>query len=235
MGTGEPRLTVLTFLWGDRYGVEYVDRLGNALQRHMDVPYRFVCVTDRPRILGRSVSHQIPIRDPLLTKLQGCFCRLRVFDPEWQRNDLGLAIGDRILVLDLDIVIVGKLAPLLARDEAFIILQGVNNHRLLFNGSVWLTTAGYRPDVWDDFSVEAASEVPYAIFPDDQSWMEHKLGADAGAYLPERDGVWAFRKKSWPNGIDLPLNARIVAFRGSRDPAQFVNLPFVRRNWLGIG
>lgn len=227
---GEVKLTVLTFLWGAEYNETYVDRLGNALQRHMDLPYRFVCVTDRPRQLGRSVAHQIRIKDPLLTKIKGCFCRLRVFDPEWQRDELGLTFGDRILVLDLDIVIIDKLSPLLDRDELFIILQGVNNHRLLFNGSVWLTTAGYRPDVWDDFSVEAAAAVPYAEFPDDQSWMEYKLPI-AGAYLPERDGIWAFRKKSWPPGLDLPPGARIVAFPGNRDPSQFVNIPWVRKHW----
>lgn len=228
----EPKLTVLSFIWGTRYDIAYVNRLGQGLRRHMDVPYRFVVVTDRARQFGPTVDYQEPLPNPELAG-RGCFCRLVTFSTDWQRK-LGLTIGDRVLVLDLDLVIVGNLRPLLERDQPFVILQGVNSptHPTPYNGSVWLTTAGYRPDVWDDFSVEAAEKLPKAEFADDQQWMFHKL-PNAGAYT-EKDGVWAFRKGAWEADTGLPANARIVAFPGRRDPSQFVNLPWLRRHWLGI-
>src|SRR5678815_3581959 len=95
-----------------------------------------------------------------------------------------------------------------------------------------MTTAGFRSDIWTDFSLEAASRIRYASFPDDQAWMEHKLAPAAGAYLPTRDGVYAFGKAGWPQGFALPSNAKIVAFPGSRDPRQFTHLLWVQEHWI---
>lgn len=228
-----PALTVVTFLWGTRYPSEYVDRLSNGLWQNLNVPYRFVCITDRGIRFGPMVHYQTRLPNPELTKVPGCFARLRLFDPSFQW-ELGCRTGDRILVLDLDLVVTGRLDPLLDRDEEFVILQGVNSptHPCRFNGSVWLTTAGYRPNVWHDFSLEAAAQIPKAEFSDDQGWLEHKLGDVAGAYTAD-DGVYAFQKTGWPGGTDLPSNSRIIAFPGKRDPSQFANLPWVKTHWIG--
>ena len=230
LSTSDPKVTVLTFFWGKAYAPEYVDRLCAAVRRHMTVPYRFVCVTDKPTKFEQPLV-QVPLRDPHLTETKGCFCRLRTFDPSWQ-SWLGAKAGERILVLDLDLVITGSIGPLLTRREPFVILQGVNNHGMAFNGSVWMMTAGFRSDVWTDFSLESARKVRYASFPDDQSWMEAKLAPAAGAYLPSRDGVYAFSKPGWPKGEGLPTNARIVAFPGARDPNDFTHLLWVQEHWI---
>lgn len=230
MSTSDRPTTVLTFFWGNAYTPEYIDRLAAGLRRHMPQPYRFVCVVDRP-IQTQEALIQVPLRDPELTKVKGCFCRMRTFDPSWQ-SWLGVESGERILVLDLDLIITGFLGPLLTRREPFVILQGVNNHGMAFNGSVWLTTAGFRPDVWTDFSLEAAGKVPFASFPDDQSWMESKLAPAAGAYLPSKDGTYAFQKPGWPKGVGLPKNARLVAFPGARDPKDFSHLLWVQEHWI---
>lgn len=227
-------LTVLTFLWGVKYTVQYVERLGAGLRRHLDIPFRFICVADRPRQFGRTVPYQEVLRDLWLTKIKGCFCRLCVFDPVWQKS-VGIAPGDRILVLDLDLIVTGPLAPLVDRPEPFVILQGVNNpsHPTKYNGSVWLTTAGYRPDVWSTFSMEEANKLPRLVFPDDQGWFQAKM-PDAAAFT-DADGVYAFGKSAtWPKSNELPTNARIVAFPGSRDPKLLTHLPFVRQHWLGM-
>ena len=36
---------------GKRYGVEYVARLKAGVARHLTMPHRFMCLTDRPRDL----------------------------------------------------------------------------------------------------------------------------------------------------------------------------------------
>ncbi len=90
--------------------------------------------------------------------------------------------------------------------------------------------AGARPDVWSDFSVENYHKwrVPFHAFPDDQGWFHHIM-PDAGAYTCD-DGVYAFKKKSWPSGDGLPANACIVAFPGWRDPNSY-NFEWIRDNW----
>lgn len=167
--------------------------------------------------------------DEHLTSVPGCFARMRAFDPKWQAAQ-GFAEGDRIVNLDLDMVVTGNLNGLFDRDEPFVILQGVNtSNPCRMNGSVWMLRAGYRPDVWSDFTIERVEAITVAEFPDDQRWFEYMM-PDAGAFGPGT-GVYGFNKKGWPVGPHLPKNACLVAFFGWRDPSKFMHLPWVKANW----
>lgn len=209
-------LVISTWTWGSKYNAEYRDRLAAGVARHLSQPHEFRIFEPEPE-------------DRHLTEIPGCFARLRAFDPDWQARQ-GLAPGDRLVCLDLDLIITGSLDGLFDRPEPFGILQGVNaSNPGKFNGSVWWTAAGYRPDVWSDFSLEAAAKVPHFEFPDDQAWLEAKL-PDAAAIGPA-DGVYGFCKPGWPKGHALPKNARIVAFPGWRDPVGFTHLDWVKEHW----
>jgi hypothetical protein len=183
-------LTVVTYLWGDKYGAEDVRRLAAGLRRHMQEPYRFSVITDdvtRPGfdfILpeGCTSVWPIPPADKQLTKVPGCLVRLRLFDPEWQM-DHGIMDGDRIVSMDLDNVIVGNLHPLFHRPDAVLILKGANAaNPCPLNGSVWMLRAGYRPDVWTDFTLEKARKIPFyaPAYPGDQEWLHHKMPNASG-------------------------------------------------------
>lgn len=210
------RLIVATFSWGTKYGPEYPARLLRAVNEHLRTDHDF-------RLFRRD-------KDPL-TEVPGCFARLRLFDPLWCEA-AGLKPGDRVLVLDLDLIVTGDIAPLFEGPEPFRILQGCNSSNPCpMNGSVWRLDIGHRPDVWTDFSLEAAAKVPHDKFPDDQAWFAHKM-PDAGKFGPE-DGVYAMHKPGWPRGEALPKNARIVAFPGWRDPSGFAHLGWVKQHWLG--
>lgn len=206
---------VIVWVWGRKYGPEYVERLAAGIKRNLDDCTFTVC---RP----------LP-EDEYLTELPGCLCRLRTFDPCWQKS-MGFKRGERILCLDLDLIVTGRMEPLFDREEPFVILQGANaKNPCRFNGSVWSVVAGYRPDIWTEFSVEAANAVDFYIYPEDQAYFEAKM-PEAGAY-GAKDGVYGFKKTFWPVGDKLPSGARIVAFPGSRDPSQFTHLPWVKEHW----
>lgn len=203
-------------MWGLRYGPDYVDKLRAGVARNLSEPYEFRVFTP-------------PAEDEYLTKEKGCFARLRAFDPEWQAAQ-GIEPGDRIVCLDLDLVVTGSLDGLFGRPEPFTILTGINSSNPCpYNGSVWELEAGYRPDVWSEFSLELAAKVPFFVFPDDQSWMADMI-PDAGSFGPE-NGVFGFQKRGWPKSDALPRAARIVAFPGSRDPSQFTHLGWVKDHW----
>lgn len=207
---------VITWVWGSKYPPHYVERLRSAVARNLKQEHRFIVCRPAPC-------------DEHLTKVPGCFARLRTFDPAWQAAK-GIEPGDRIVCLDLDLVVTGSLDALLDRDEPFVILQGVNAaNPCKFNGSVWLLRAGYRPDVWSDFSLEAAGKVPFYIFPEDQAWFAAKM-PDAAGFGPA-EGVYGFKKPGWPDGEQLPANACLVAFFGKRDPSQFRHLPWLKEHW----
>jgi hypothetical protein len=118
------------------------------------------------------------VRDIELTKINGCFARLRMFDPEWQ----WIARVDECLVnIDLDTVITGPLDPLFDRPEPFVIMQKGNaSNPCPYNGALMMIRAGAHPEVWTDFSLEAAAETAHYEFPDDQGWIWHKMPNAAG-------------------------------------------------------
>ena len=219
-------LNVITWCWGDKYGLRDIDRLCKAVKNNLKIPHQFHVFCDKPFPLTEGIiSHYIA--DPQLTG-RHCFCRLRMFDPRWQ-NRSGLT--GTIVSLDLDVVITGVLDPLFTSTDSFMILQGANaSNPNPFNASVMMLQAGHHPEVWSDFSLEKASAVPFYEFPDDQGWIWHKLPLASG-WKVGASGIYAFQKPGWPKGNALPPNARIVSFIGWRKPQQFLSLPWVQKYW----
>lgn len=223
-------LVFSTWLWGDKYDLSYVAKLSASLRRNLSEAFRFLCMTERDRLGSASIDgvEFHAIKDPQLTKIKGCYARLRMFDPGWQRNR---GIVDRLVNLDLDVVVTGGLDGLFDRPDRFAILQGVNSaNPCPYNGTVMMLRPGAHENVWTTFSVEAAAKVPFYQFPDDQGWLWHKAPG-AGAFTPKNDGIYAFEKPGWPQGLNLPKNARIVGFPGHRDPSQYIKLNWVADNW----
>lgn len=224
-------LTVVTYLWGDKYSLDDVRKLEAGLRRGMKEAYRFAVVTDNVDRAPDLPMWEIPQEDISLTKMPGCFARLRLFDPDWLAGH-GIAEGERVVSLDLDNVITGDLYPLFYRPEPFMILTGANaSNPCPYNGSVWMVRAGYRPDVWSDFTLEAADKVRHAAFADDQSWFAHKMPHVTGWPAGSGSGIYGFQKPGWPKGEALPKDARIVAFFGWRSPEKFKHLDWVKRHW----
>ncbi len=210
-------LTVVTWWWGKKYGPEYVERLAAGLSRNLTVPYRFEVVS-------------VEENDRHLTTIPGCFPRLRMFDPQWQRNH---GVTDRLVCVDLDVVITGPLDDVFIRPEPFVILAGANSaNPCPFNGSLMALRAGHNPEVWSDFTYEVAKAVPFYEFPDDQGWLWHMLPNAATWACGRPSGVYSFRKRGWPSGDILPSGARLVAFPGHRDPSKFTHLEWVKQYWL---
>ncbi len=222
-------LTISTWLWGDKFGLDDVARLFSAVRRNLKQPARFIAITEKP--ISLDGVENIPIIDLHLTKIKGCYARLRQFDPEWQ---LYHDISDRLVLIDLDTVITGPLDPLFDRPESFVIIQKGNAwNPCPFNGALQMLRPGSHPEVWRDFSVDAAAKVPFYEFPDDQGWIWHKLPNAAGWVCGKDSGAYVFRKPGWPenNGDQLPEGARLVTFSGWRNPRVFQNLDWVGDNW----
>lgn len=103
----KPLLTVVCFLWGDwpakGWGEEYVKRLYNGVKRFCPVDFSFVCYADQ---CSRLDGVEFSVRPLLAPIWSGCLPKLFVHSP--------LAnLSGRVLVFDLDNVIVGDLSPLI--------------------------------------------------------------------------------------------------------------------------
>ena len=223
-------LVICTWLWGRKYSARYVERLYAGVRKHLKQPFRFLCMTERERICNFSTGiERHAIKDPELTTIAGCFARLRMFDPGWQINR---GIEDRVACLDLDMVITGTLDPLFDRSEDLVVLQGANaSNPCPYNCSVMMLRKGAHPELWSEFDVAGIRNIPCHQFPDDQGWIWHRVKDAAGWQVGKASGIYAFGKPGWPNGENLPKDARIVAFPGHRDPSAYTRLAWVREHW----
>lgn len=210
-------LIVSTWIWGTKYEGHYIARLKYGVQKHLRRPYRFLVFTPLPG-------------DEVL--FDGCFVRMRMFSPGFQEA-YAIRPGDRILNLDLDLIVTGALDDLFDREESLVILAGANAaNPCPFNGSVMLLRAGENADLWNGLlDPEAIKIMPRYEFPDDQGWIAHRRSGAATWRAGRSSGIYAFKKPGWPPGDDLPADARIVCFPGKRDPSQFTHLPWVAKHW----
>jgi hypothetical protein len=225
-------LAICTWLWGDKYSPVDVAKLKRGLDKYLKEPFRFLVMTERERdwVPSEGIERHA-IKDPELLAFKGCFARLRMFDYGWQQNR---KIDDRLICLDLDIILVGSIEHIFARPETFVILGGVNAiNPCPFNGSVMMLRPGHHGEVWTSFSMQAAQALPCYEFPDDQGWLAHKLPQAATWPAGRRSGIYGFKKPGWPpNDERLPEKARIVVFPGSRQPKDYMYLDWVKRNWV---
>lgn len=137
-------LTVLCVWTGDKYGAEYVTRLRNMVARHLPIPHRFVCFTDRPEA---DRPEGVEYVDVTRTGLTGWWAKFATFVPLWE---------GRRLYFDLDTVIVDDLTPLAEWSgefgicENFTRLAGHPTWSCRYGSCVMSFAAGFGWRVWDE-------------------------------------------------------------------------------------
>lgn len=231
-------IVITTWWWGNKFPIDHVNKLAAGIKRHLNMPYRFACIHDKGfPDFSEDVHHSWPILDEKLTRFKGCFARLRIFDPAWQQmypcHEMYADKPDRLVLIDLDTVITGTLDPLFDRPEPFVIMQGGNSSNPCpYGGALQMLRPGAHPEVWQDFSLEAAAKTKFFKFPDDQGWIWHKIPVAAGWKVGSEHGVYVWKKPGWPLMLDddLPRGARLVTFINN-DPAKLIQLSWVKEHW----
>lgn len=227
-------ITVVTWLWEtpgyrSQFNWTHVSILREMVARHYPHPHRFVCISN----VNASMApvDTIPddadfaeLKSPHGRDNPSCYRRLRLFRP-----DIGAVLGERIVSLDLDVVITGDLTPLWNRPEDIVLYQDPGR-RQGYCGSMLLLTAGCRPQVWEQFNaLTSPTEARVGgQAGSDQAWISHILGPKEAVWTPA-DGVYSYRYHVAPTGT-LPADARLVVCHGANvDPW----LPHMRRlEWV---
>lgn len=238
MGAG--MLSVVCWRWtpppGYRstFGPETVNTLFRMVARHYPHPFRFLCVTEKADGILPDVEIVPPWNDyadvpsPYGRNNPSCYRRLRAFHP-----DIGSVFGDRFVSMDLDCVITADLTPLWHREEDFVI-WGDTAKGTLYNGSMFLLSAGARAKVWTTFDPVKSPQLTRKAgqFGSDQGWISYCLGPGEARWSTN-DGVYSFRNQIAPNRNGLPANARAVFFHGRVDPwsSYGQSIPWIRTHW----
>lgn len=199
------------------YRLVYVQRLRSMVERWMDRPYRFVCLTDRPWRVPDVATIPVPTPQPLA----GWWSKVELFNRAH-------AFGDRVLYLDLDTLIVAPLAPLIDYPSPFALVPhagtftGKDGKTIVprFNSSVMVWDRGV-PDRLHAAWTPAVAERLWG----DQDWI--------GERMPQADTMPAawFPRLSDLHGEPPPPEARVVLAKKPKCEQAAQRWPWVREVW----
>ncbi len=216
-------INICCFLWYDPHGIRnpiyifddrHVRALRDMVKKHLPIEHEFICVSDR-MIEGVTT---IPL-DYTMHIPGTRFAKLMMYRPD------GRLSGKRILYLDLDCVIVDSIDPIADRDEDLVLWRNPNfpaKRRARYNTSIILHRTGTRTDLHTKFN--KAHHPQYLrgkVGGTDQAWISYMCDEVTEAHWTNKQGVYgAGRLRDIVAGVgtELPKNARIVFFPGSREP-----------------
>jgi hypothetical protein len=203
-----------------RYDGRHVATLASMLRRHGG--HELICIHDGGFELPRSVEGiHMPTR---VRKLPDYLPKLWAWSPE-----LHALIGERFASIDLDVVLLGDVAPLLAGPGVRMWGQGAARHEP-YNTSLFVPGIGFG--VWESYSPErlAAARAAAPYWTGDQSWVAHVLGPDMPTF-GEADGVVRYRgglhREAPPSGCKAMFFCWPMCPRTEAEHSEWV-----RREWL---
>jgi len=225
------RLSVVTFKWRatpfsrKKFAAWHVNRLAAMFRRHLRAPHDFVCVTDDPEGLDDQVRavplwpDHAEVPNPHGPREPACYRRLKLFSAEAAE-----LVGERVLAIDLDMVLTGDITPLVERPEPVVLLT-TTAARIPVNGSLVLVTPGAAGEVWTSFDPETSPRIARSAgcHGSDQGWMawhllHGSLRGRAGTWTPGpgADGIMFYGEHLMRGDASrkLPPGTRLVSFHG---------------------
>lgn len=147
------------------FSLQYVVTLRRMVARHLSIPHRFVCLTDRrTRIPGIETIH---VESP--KRMFGWWSKIELWKP-------GRFEG-RVIYLDLDTLVVDSLDPILTFPSRLALIPDAGNfnsrtHKLVkrFNSSVMVWNAGAGDVLYERWNHEVTKRLH-----GDQDWIGEQL------------------------------------------------------------
>ncbi len=203
---------------GRDYGAEHVNIMRNMLERHLQLPHRLFCVTDDPTGLDPRVVY-VPMWTEHAAVFKNCR-RLKILDESVRE-----IFGDRILQLDLDLVIVDDLTDVASAPDDLV--YGGSMHLLLIR-------TGHLHDLWERFSRDPEKVLAEAhaagqdVRTSDQAILNHHLKSRG---IPRKSpGPIRINFRDLPSS-GVPSGVKLVHFIGSDNPAMHRDHPLVKEHW----
>lgn len=188
----------------------WVNRLYRAVERHLKLPHRFLCLTDD------SGGVQCYTK-PLPRGLHGWWAKLALF----KHNAVGLNF-----YLDLDTVITGSLDFIGEYKGDFAILRDF--YRADGYGSGVMLWNKPHPHVWEHWVEQFKPVHPLG----DQGWMEREI-QNADRLQDVFPGKFVSWKVDCARTGALPAGAAAVCMHGDPKNANFPETHWVGRAWRG--
>lgn len=154
------------------YSMDYVSRLRSMVARHLPTPHAFACLTDQPSDVPPGVR---PVQVAPSPGLAGWWAKMELFNPAHQ-------LGERVLYLDLDTLVVADLLEVATWPGEFALVpdagtfQGRNGLKVVkrFNSSVM----NFRPEAVRGLYEAWSPQVGLRLWGDQDFIGEQMPGAD---------------------------------------------------------
>lgn len=200
--------TICCLKQGEKYGPEYVNILESMVRRNVwQEPYDFVCFTDDPFGVNPWIRTA-----PLPYNAPGWWGKMGLY----QETVPGIRT-DRLLFLDLDVVITGRLDEILTWPSAHAMIRDYPERTMRDardrhgNTSVILLHVGSRAHIWDMY---AAYGKPVTGFQSDQGFINDRFGGSFDLF-PDRL-MQSYKMHHLQDRV--PEDCRIVMFHGTPNP-----------------
>lgn len=219
-GAASVKKQIICIRWGDRYGVDYVNRLYGMVARNITPPFSFHCFTDNPDGLHPGiVAHPLPDLGCEMPKTrQGVWGKSRLW-----RADLG-GLSGPVLFMDLDVVITDNIDPFFSHgdpDDVILTRNPNTPFERLGQTSLYRFPVGRLASLHAEFLANPQRVAETYVF--EQRFVTRR--APGGVTFWPRGWVRTFR---WDCVRTFPLNyvlapklhagTRVVIFPGGLNP-----------------
>lgn len=205
---------------GTKYSSEYVYKLRDMVARHLRTPHRFICLTDDAAALsGIECVH-------ITEDLPGWWGKMKLFSTQWRQDE-------KVIYLDLDMVVCGNLAPLAALEVDFAICEsftraaGNKQWPCIYGSCCMVLGSKLGVYIWEVFSRNKVALMAAAGNYGDQMALQH-IRPDATILqdvLPE-EFFLGYRNLTHYK----PAGCSIVVFAGANKPHN-CNEQWIEKEW----
>lgn len=238
-------VTIVCWKWHhptyrSKYTAKHVNVLKSMLSRNCSRPYRLICITDDPKGVETDTfplwEDYAKMQNPNGFNFPCCYRRLKLFSTETTRA-LEVPDGERVLSIDLDVVLTGDIGKLFDRGEDFVGWKGMGSFNpVVYNGSLFMFRAGRLDWLWNEFDpdVSPITTRKARFFGSDQGWLSFRLARpnpDPPGW-DKIDGIFSYSRDGHMR--DLPTMARAVFFNGKMKPwdkAVMQQSRWIKRYW----
>jgi hypothetical protein len=195
-------ITVACVFWGDKFSEDYVYNLKSMVERNTTVPHQFVCFSDRELEGIKTVK--------LISGYQGWWNKMQMFNTDFR-------LGNRVVYLDLDTLIVGNIDWLLEYDGMFMGIEdlgAVNEHQPELKGRLQsgVMSWDYRLNshLWNRFASSGESQ----RYRGDGEYLNHIIPKYQRDFIQKKykGKLKSYKYQVYSEGITDDLS--IICFHG---------------------
>lgn len=195
-------ITVACVFWGDKFSDDYVYNLKSMVERNTTVPHQFVCFSDRELEGIKTVK--------LIPGYEGWWNKMQMFNTDFK-------LGNRVVYLDLDTLIVDNIDWLLEYDGMFMGIEdlgSVNEHQPELKGRLQsgVMSWDYRLNshLWNRFTSSGESQ----RYRGDGEYLNHIVPKYQRDFIQKRykGKLKSYKYQVYSEGITDDLS--IICFHG---------------------